>query len=135
MKRMAWMISSTLFLFPASAWAHLVNQDVGEFYAGMLHPLTSFEHLLPAAVLGLLAGRQGLRGARWALFVFPAALILGTWFGSDILASPGLSQADLERTGATKIENVQETVDQLLESHASVVAVPDGPYLVGICNK
>ena len=90
---MAWMVFFALFLFPASAWAHLVNQDVGEFYAGMLHPLTSFEHFLPAAVLGLLAGRQGLQGARWTLFVFPAALILGTWFGSDILASPGLSQA------------------------------------------
>jgi ABC-type nickel/cobalt efflux system permease component RcnA len=90
---MAWMVFFTLFLFPASAWAHLVNQEVGEFYAGMLHPLTSFEHFLPAAVLGLLAGRQGLQGARWALFIFPAALILGTWCGSDILASPDLTQA------------------------------------------
>lgn len=49
--------------------------------------------------------------------------------------SPGLSQADLKRTGATKIENVQETVDRLLQSHANVVAVPDGPYVVGICNQ
>ena len=93
MKRYAWLVMLTLIGCPASAWAHLVNQDVGEFYAGMLHPLTSVEHFLPAVVLGLLAGRQGLRGARWALLVFPAALIIGTWFGSDIMASPGLSQA------------------------------------------
>lgn len=93
MKRITWTVFFTLFLFPASAWAHLVNQDVGEFYAGMLHPLTSVEHFLPAVVLGLLAGRQGLQGARWALLVFPAALILGTWLGSDIMASPALSQA------------------------------------------
>ena len=55
--------------------------------------------------------------------------------GQVYVYSPGLSQAALEKTGATKIENVQETVDQLLESHASVVAVPEGPYVVGICNK
>ncbi|MEE4173289.1 MAG: HupE/UreJ family protein, partial [Xanthomonadales bacterium] len=93
MKRHAWLVVFTLFGCPANAWAHLVSQDVGEFYAGMLHPLTSFEHFLPAVVLGLISGRQGLQGARWALLVFPAALILGTWFGSDVLASPGLSQA------------------------------------------
>ncbi len=55
--------------------------------------------------------------------------------GEVYIYSPGLSQADLERTGATKIENVQETVDRLLESHANVVAVPDGPYVVGISDK
>jgi ABC-type nickel/cobalt efflux system permease component RcnA len=93
MGRHARIVVFTLFGCPASAWAHLVNQDVGEFYAGMLHPLTSFEHFLPAVVLGLLAGRKGLQGARWALLFFPAALILGTLFGSGILASPGLSQA------------------------------------------
>jgi ABC-type nickel/cobalt efflux system permease component RcnA len=42
------------------AFAHLVNTNVGEFYAGMLHPLTSAEHLLPAVALALFAGRCGL---------------------------------------------------------------------------
>ena len=26
---------------PANAYAHLVNTNVGEFYAGMMHPVTS----------------------------------------------------------------------------------------------
>jgi nickel/cobalt transporter (NicO) family protein len=44
-------------LLPARASAHLVNTDVGEFYAGMMHPLTSAEHLLPILVLALLASQ------------------------------------------------------------------------------
>jgi len=36
--------------------------------------------------------------------------------------------------GAVKIENIQETVDRLWESHAGVVTFPDGLYVVGICN-
>jgi nickel-dependent lactate racemase len=54
--------------------------------------------------------------------------------GRVYVYSPGLSRGDLEKTGAVKIDNVQETVDQLLKSHDTVVAVPDGPYVVGICS-
>ena len=54
--------------------------------------------------------------------------------GRVYVYSPGLSQADLEKTGAIKIENIQETVDRLWDSHPEVLAVPDGPYVVGICN-
>ena len=46
-------------LLPARASAHLVNTDVGEFYAGMLHPLTSAEHQLPILALALLASQCG----------------------------------------------------------------------------
>ena len=54
--------------------------------------------------------------------------------GQVFVYSPGLSQADLEKTGAIKIDNIQAMIDRLWESHPSVVAVPDGPYMVGICN-
>jgi nickel-dependent lactate racemase len=54
--------------------------------------------------------------------------------GQVYVYSPGLSQADLEKTGAIKIENIQETVDRLWDGHPGVVAIPDGPYVVGICN-
>ena len=54
--------------------------------------------------------------------------------GQVYVYSPGLSKTDLEKTGAIKIENIQETVDRLWDSHTSVVAVPDGPYVVGICD-
>ena len=71
-----------IFFCPENAFAHLVNQDVGEFYAGMLHPLTSAEHLLPAIALALLAGWYGVQAARWTVVVFPLALIIGTWTGN-----------------------------------------------------
>jgi nickel-dependent lactate racemase len=52
--------------------------------------------------------------------------------GQVYVYSPGLSREDLEKMGATKIENVQETVNGLLPSHENVVVVPDGPYVVGM---
>jgi nickel/cobalt transporter (NicO) family protein len=69
-------------LLPARASAHLVNTDVGEFYAGMLHPLTSAEHLLPTLALALLASQCGKRSARVTLLAFPMALLVGTMAGS-----------------------------------------------------
>jgi ABC-type nickel/cobalt efflux system permease component RcnA/hydrogenase/urease accessory protein HupE len=67
---------------PATAWAHLVNTNVGEFYAGMMHPLTSSEHLLPTLALALIAGQCGKHAARATLLAFPAALLVGTLAGS-----------------------------------------------------
>jgi nickel-dependent lactate racemase len=52
--------------------------------------------------------------------------------GRVYVYSPFLSHEDLQKMGAVKIENVQETVSRLLETHASAVAVPDGPYVVGM---
>jgi nickel/cobalt transporter (NicO) family protein len=69
-------------LLPARASAHLVNTDVGEFYAGMLHPLTSAEHLLPILALALLASQCGKPAARAAVLAFPMALLVGTLAGS-----------------------------------------------------
>jgi nickel/cobalt exporter len=68
-------------LMPAPAFAHLVNTSVGDFYAGMLHPLTSIEHLWPAAALVLLAGRCNAHVARWTVAVFPPSLIAGVIVG------------------------------------------------------
>ena len=67
---------------PATAYAHLVNTNVGEFYAGMMHPVTSLEHLLPILALALLGGQFGKQAARTTLFTFPAALLAGTVIGS-----------------------------------------------------
>jgi ABC-type nickel/cobalt efflux system permease component RcnA len=71
-------------LLPTAAWAHLVNTDVGEFYAGMLHPLTSAEHLLPTLALALLGIQCGKPGARATLLAFPIALLVGTVAGSQL---------------------------------------------------
>ena len=52
--------------------------------------------------------------------------------GRVYVYAPGLSQEDLKKMGATKIEDVQETVNGLLLSHEKVVVAPDGPYVVGM---
>jgi urease accessory protein len=59
------------------AAAHTLDNRFGDFYGGVLHPLTALEHALPILALGLLAGQQGERAARWLVLVFPLALLIG----------------------------------------------------------
>jgi len=74
------------FLGATPASAHLVNTNVGEFYAGMMHPLTGADHFLLALALALLASQCGKRAARVALLVFPLALLAGAAAGSRLPA-------------------------------------------------
>lgn len=57
--------------------AHMMSEQVGDFYAGMLHPLTALEHVLPIVALSLWAGQRGPGHARGVLLVFPVALAIG----------------------------------------------------------
>ncbi len=59
------------------AFAHSVDKRFGDFYGGMLHPLTTLEHLLPILGLSLLAGQQGPRRGRWVLLMLPVGLLMG----------------------------------------------------------
>lgn len=63
------------------AWAHSVDKRFGDFYGGVLHPLTALEHLLPIVALGLWAGQQKPTTARWALLFFPLGMLLGAIAG------------------------------------------------------
>jgi nickel-dependent lactate racemase len=76
----------------------------------------------------------------------PKDLVIDQWCAQNIyqaldhageiyIYSPGLSPEDLKNTGAIKIENIQETVDALLGTHPNTVAVPDGPYVIGVARK
>ncbi len=82
------ILSTTIALaaIPGRAQAHLVNTDVGEFYAGMLHPLTSAEHMLPMLALALLAGQCNLRAGRWTTLLFPLALVAGIMIGKNFIS-------------------------------------------------
>lgn len=81
------MLLATLTLaFPASA--HTVDSRLGDFYGGMLHPLTALEHVLPFFAVGLLAGQQGERAARWLVLVFPLALLAGAGLATVTAAIP-----------------------------------------------
>jgi urease accessory protein len=59
------------------AAAHTLDNRFGDFYAGVVHPLTALEHPPPFLALGLLAGQQGEGAARWLVLVFPLALLIG----------------------------------------------------------
>ena len=55
--------------------------------------------------------------------------------GKVYIYSPGLSYEDVMKMGAVKIEDVQSTVTRLLDSHGRAVAIPDGPYVIGMVEK
>ena len=66
------------FLFaPSGAFAHPMK-GVGDFYAGMLHPVTTIETIVPLIALSLLAGQQRREIAIKILAAIPAAIALGT---------------------------------------------------------
>jgi urease accessory protein len=63
-------------LAPLPALAHPMP-GVGDFYAGMLHPVVTIETVLPLIALSLLAGQQRREAAIHLLVAFPASLIAG----------------------------------------------------------
>jgi urease accessory protein len=76
------------------AYAHSLGSRFGDFYGGVLHPLTALEHLLPILALGLLAGQQGPRAARWLLLIFPLALLIGAGLATAVPPIPGVRLAN-----------------------------------------
>jgi ABC-type nickel/cobalt efflux system permease component RcnA/hydrogenase/urease accessory protein HupE len=80
---------------PTPAQAHLVNTNVGPFYAGMMHPLTSLEHLLPMLALALFASSYGKGIVRLTLLVFPMALLAGLLAGNLLPAYSVVHLANL----------------------------------------
>jgi urease accessory protein len=70
-----------LALWPSGAEAHLVTTGLGPVYDGLLHFALTPEDLVPALALALLAGLRGAAHGRRALFVLPAAWLLGGLFG------------------------------------------------------
>lgn len=75
---------------PGEALAHSLSKQFGDFYGGLLHPLTSVELALGVLALALVIGQQGKPGARSILGWFFAAL------GAGALAAPWLQVLDAE---------------------------------------
>ena len=69
----------------------MLDNRFGDFYGGVLHPLTALEHALPILALGLLAGQQGERAARWLVLTFPLALLLGAVLATVTPLLPSMS--------------------------------------------
>lgn len=84
----------TVLLSPVAASAHPM-QGVGDFYAGLLHPLTAIEFLLPMIALSLLAGQQARTSAIAMLVAFPVSLAIGAVIAIPTHLPPIVSWIDL----------------------------------------
>lgn len=73
--RIAFFIA--MLLVPAIARAHLTDTGLGPVYDGIAHVLVSFDDLLPVLALAMVAGLNGAREGRLALFTLPVAWLLG----------------------------------------------------------
>jgi hydrogenase/urease accessory protein HupE len=73
---------TSLCCVPGTASAHLVSVRFGDFYTGLIHPLTAFENALPWLALAMFAGLHGPVRARWMLIAFPAAVAAGAAFAT-----------------------------------------------------
>jgi hypothetical protein len=74
---------------PAPAEAHLNATGMGPVYDGMAHFLMSPEDVVPVLALALLVGMRGASYGRRALFVLPAAWLLGGFVGLPESATNG----------------------------------------------
>ena len=85
------LVAAFLLGYAPAAEAHLVSTRFGELYSGILHPLTTLQHLVPWLALGLLGGLQHPETGRWALLAFPLAVIAGVVFAALL---PGIGFVD-----------------------------------------
>lgn len=74
MRRHYLLVALVVTVLPEPAWAHLVSTRFGELYAGLMHPLTTLQHLVPWVGLGLLGGLLQTDTSRLALLSFPLAV-------------------------------------------------------------
>ena len=74
-----WLPVAVLLALPASASAHTVVSGVGDYFSGVLHPLTTPAHVLLLLGLGLYLGQQSPLNLKTPLQVFipVSALALG----------------------------------------------------------
>ncbi len=91
MRTFSYLALAAILLAGGTAHAHAPSADVGDVYAGLLHALTSIEHVLAFAALGLLGGRHG-RPAQPMILLFAMALAVGAMLG---LSGPALRAVDL----------------------------------------
>lgn len=77
MRRTSVAFISLLSLLPGQTAAHLISTRFGELYSGMLHPVTTLQHLIPWLALGLLGGLQKATTTRWVLLAFSLGVLIG----------------------------------------------------------
>ena len=114
-------------LLPLPAFAHPM-QGVGDFYAGMLHPVVTIETVLPMVALSLLAGQQRRKTAIHLLAAFPAALIVGALLASlrDAPSSLGIVQLILTAGFGVLVAFARPVPSWLLVALGAVLGISAG---------
>ena len=80
--RSSWALLLVLFFigFPAAAQAHTPIEGIGDFLAGLVHPLTTPSHVLLLLALGLLLGQHSPLKLRLPMLVFASASAMALLF-------------------------------------------------------
>ncbi|MET4198849.1 HupE/UreJ family protein [Bradyrhizobium sp. LA6.12] len=75
------MATAMLLAGASTAEAHIVAARLGDFYMGVVHPLTDLQDVVLWTATGLLAGTLGAAKGRWLIAVFPLGLLVGLSLG------------------------------------------------------
>jgi len=76
-----------------AAEAHIVAARLGDFYMGVVHPLTNLQDVVLWTATGVLAGTLGSAKGRWLIPVFPLGLLAGLLLG-HVLGAVSTQLAD-----------------------------------------
>ena len=79
----------SLFALPASAHISVMH-SVGGFQAGLLHPLTGFDHLLAMLAVGMWAAQNQRPAIGLLPVVFPLMMVVGALVGMSGILVPGI---------------------------------------------
>jgi urease accessory protein len=118
------------WLMPAAAFAHPMP-GVGDFYAGMLHPLTAIEFLLPLVAIGLLAGQQKRSVAVAMLLATPLAVIAGALLG---MTWPPPHAMSLLAPGSMAVLGVLVAASPALPGAAAMTLAAVAAFAIGSAN-
>lgn len=78
--------AASLLASASSAQAHIIGARLGDFYAGLAHPMTDPQDVILWVALGLLAGSLGAVKARPLIALFPIGLVIGLSIARSLAA-------------------------------------------------
>lgn len=82
-------VGAGLWLLPQAARAHGVLKGVGDFYAGLLHPIVVPAELLAIVAIGLLLGGAGVGACRIGISMCAGGVTAGLIFASVLALTSG----------------------------------------------
>ncbi|TWA99070.1 HupE/UreJ family protein [Bradyrhizobium stylosanthis] len=110
-----------------AAEAHIVAARLGDFYMGVVHPLTDLGDVVLWTATGVLAGTLGGAKGRWLIPVFPLGLLAGLLLGQMLGAvSTQLADAAMMLALGMLLAAAAQVPTVLLCAMAFVVAMIRG---------